>query len=138
MFHRAQEHPQGYTLLDNGILRNKGLSLKARGLMATILSEPDDWDFSVRGFAAILPDKRTAIEGAVKELERAGHIRRLPQGRGPNGRMLPGEWDIYERPGCDGSVARNQQPEATCGDEEAQVETDGGFSACGEQAEFNT
>lgn len=98
MFHRAQQHPQGYTKLDNGFLCDKKLSLKARGLLATILSLRDDWDFSVRGFEAILPDGREAIGSAAKELEHAGYISRLPQERGKDGRMLPGRWDVYEQP----------------------------------------
>ena len=123
MFHRAQQHPHGYTNLDNGFLRNEYLSLKARGLLATILSFPDSWQFSIRGLEKILHDGRTAIEGAVKELEQAGHIVRLPQGRGEDGRMLPAVWEIYERPilndpemrgppptdGQNGTSAQNQQ-----------------------------
>ena len=96
MFHR-EPHKKDYTVLDNGFLRDRSLSLKARGLMATILSLPDGWRFSVQGFAAILPDGRTAIESAVKELEGAGYIVRRPQGRGHDGCMLSVEWEIYEQ-----------------------------------------
>ena len=108
MFHRAHEHPDGFTVIDNGLLLDKNLSLKAIGLMTRILQLPDDWIFCTRGFKAILPAVgRTSIEGAAKELEEAGYIKRLPQGRGPDGRMLPAVWEIYERPVSDGSAARD-------------------------------
>ena len=121
MFHRVQ-HSKNYTVLDNGFLRNRKMLLKARGLLATILSLPNDWRFSIRGLAAILPDGRASIENTVQELEKAGHIRRPKQKRGERGRFLPGEWDVYERPVCKGQALADQQADVA----EGQVGTDGG------------
>ena len=40
---------KGYTVMSNHHLRNKELSLKAKGLLAQMLSLPEDWDFTLAG-----------------------------------------------------------------------------------------
>ena len=65
-----------FTRLDNGIFRDRRLSMKARGLLCTCLSLPPDWNFSVRGLSTLCSDKRTAIESALDELEAAGYLYR--------------------------------------------------------------
>ena len=47
---------EGYTMMQNHHLRNKGLSLKAVGLLSKILSLPPDWDYSLRGLATLNTD----------------------------------------------------------------------------------
>ena len=44
-----------YTTIDNNIFRNKNLSLKARGLLTTMLSLPDEWDYTVNYTVSSLP-----------------------------------------------------------------------------------
>lgn len=41
------ERNTGYTVMSNHHLRNKELSLKAKGLLSQMLSLPEDWDYSV-------------------------------------------------------------------------------------------
>ena len=45
-----------YVNVSKEILTDKSLSLRDRGMMVTVLSLSDNWDFNVRGFAKILPD----------------------------------------------------------------------------------
>lgn len=98
MFYRSK-HKAGFTIIDNGFLsKESGLSLDARGLLATILSLPDDWQFSERGLCQILPDGRRRIHGALAELEQAGYITRGSQGRDQAGRMTAKTWDVFESP----------------------------------------
>ena len=40
------EKSRGYTVMSNHHLRNKELSLKAKGLLSQMLSLPEDWDYS--------------------------------------------------------------------------------------------
>ena len=40
------ERNTGYTVMSNHHLRNKELSLKAKGLLSQMLSLPEDWDYS--------------------------------------------------------------------------------------------
>lgn len=65
-----------YTVVDNTFIRDMGLSMKAKGLMLLMLSLPPEWDYSVAGLAAICKEGMTAIRGALKELEKAGYLRR--------------------------------------------------------------
>ena len=41
------EKNKGYTVMSNHHLRNKELSLKAKGLLSQMLSLPEDWDFLI-------------------------------------------------------------------------------------------
>ena len=53
---------QNYTIMSNHHLRNKALSLKAKGLLSLMLSLPEDWDYTTRGLASICkPTPRPAI-----------------------------------------------------------------------------
>lgn len=87
----------GYTVMSNHHLRNKNLSLKAKGLLSQMLSLPDDWDYTLRGLAFINKESIDAIRTAVLELEKAGYITRQ-QGRDKQGKMSAIEYTIYEYP----------------------------------------
>lgn len=63
-----------YTIISNHVLRNKNLSLKAKGLYSYMWSLPDDWDYSVAGLVAVLKEGKDAINEALKELEREGYL----------------------------------------------------------------
>lgn len=63
-----------YTVMANHHLRNKALSLKAKGLLSLMLSLPDDWDYTLKGLARICRDGVDSIAAAVNELEEAGYI----------------------------------------------------------------
>ena len=47
------ERTGDYTVMSNHHLKNRALSLKAKGLLSLILSLPDDWDYTLRGLAYI-------------------------------------------------------------------------------------
>ena len=66
------ERNKGYTVMSNHHLRNKELSLKAKGLLSQMLSLPEDWDYTLKGLSLINREKIDAIREAIKELERAG------------------------------------------------------------------
>ena len=70
------EKNRGYTVMSNHHLRNKALSLKAKGLLSQMLSLPEDWDYTLKGLSLINRESIDAIRTAVWELERAGYIRR--------------------------------------------------------------
>lgn len=58
-----------YTVMSNHHLRNKEMSLKAKGLMSLMLSLPPTWDYSIGGLVAICKESHTSIRSALKELE---------------------------------------------------------------------
>ena len=91
------EKNRGYTVMSNHHLRNKALSLKAKGLLSQMLSLPEDWDYTLKGLSLINRESIDAIRTAVWELEKAGYIRR-EQGRDPKGKMADMVYTIYEQP----------------------------------------
>ena len=67
------EKNKGYTVMSNHHLRNKELSLKAKGLLSQMLSLPEDWDYTLAGLSLINREKIDTIREAVRELENAGY-----------------------------------------------------------------
>ena len=83
--------------MSNHHLRNKELSLKAKGLLSQMLSLPEDWDYTLAGLSHINREKIDAIREAVKELEKAGYIVRSRE-RDEKGRLRGADYVIYEQP----------------------------------------
>ena len=91
------ERNKGYTVMSNHHLRNKELTLKAKGLLSQMLSLPEDWDYTLAGLSQINRESIDAIRTAVWELEKAGYIKRR-QGRDEKGRLRGADYVIYEQP----------------------------------------
>ena len=91
------ERNKGYTVMSNHHLRNKELSLKAKGLLSQMLSLPEDWDYTLAGLSFINREKIDAIREAIKELERAGYIVRSRE-RDEKGRLRGTDYVILEQP----------------------------------------
>ena len=65
------ERTQNYTVMSNYHLRDRRLSLKAKGLLSLMLSLPEDWDYTTKGLARICRDGVDSICATVRELEDA-------------------------------------------------------------------
>ena len=91
-----EKHP--YTPISNDAIGiGSPLSMKARGLLAFMLSLPDDWDFTVGGLAAFLPDGKRSIKSGLAELEAAGYVARYERVRDAKSGKLGGTtWMICE------------------------------------------
>ena len=76
------ERTSDYTVMSNYHLRDKRLSLKAKGLLSQMLSLPEDWDYTLTGLCYINRESKDAIRTAIRELEEAGYIRKA-SGSGP-------------------------------------------------------
>lgn len=86
-----------YTIIDNNIFKNKKLSLKAKGMICTMLSLPDNWEFSEVGLTELSNDSRTGIRSALCELIQFGYLKRNRQ-RDEKGKLTTTEYLIYEEP----------------------------------------
>lgn len=73
MIQKTRPH-ENFTPVSNEVFRDKRLNLTDRGLLATLMSLPPNWDFTVEGMAAILPDGRGRIKSSLKRLEKIGYI----------------------------------------------------------------
>lgn len=86
-----------YTVIDNNIFKNKNLSLKARGLLATMLSLPEEWDYTVEGLGVILKEGKDSIRSALNELEEQNYLVRK-RVRNEKGQLTNTEYFVYEKP----------------------------------------
>lgn len=88
------EKNREFVVMSNKFLRNKEMSLKAKGLLALCLSLPEDWNYSLNGLVAICKESLTSIRSALKELEEFNHLRRVKK-KDERGQFIY-EYIIYE------------------------------------------
>jgi hypothetical protein len=91
------EKTKDYTVMANHHLKNRVLSLKAKGLISVMLSLPENWDFTLKGLACINKESIDAIREGIRELESAGYIIRT-RSRNEKGQLAGAEYVIYELP----------------------------------------
>ena len=111
-----------YTIMSNSHLREKKMSLKAKGLLSVMLSLPSDWNYTVAGLVSICSEQESAIISALNELKKFGYLRVV--------KLLPNETDdgriryiynIYETP----QLADEEQDSNEQGVEKQGVEKQG-------------
>ena len=88
-----------YSTISNHHLREKNMSLKAKGLLTVMLSLRDDWDYSIAGLSSICKENETAIKSTLKELREFGYLKvtKLMPNQTENGRIKY-IYDIFEQP----------------------------------------
>lgn len=74
MIRRAPRPDGNFTVLSNSVLRDQRLSYKARGLLAYILSMPDNFRFTVELLTRTSPDGRQSVISGMRELREAGYL----------------------------------------------------------------
>ena len=67
---------KGFTIIDNDIINDPRMHLKALGLFAYMWSKPDDWQFYISEIATHFKDGESAVSSAMKELMELGYLRR--------------------------------------------------------------
>ena len=90
------EKTKNYTIMSNYHLRDKNLSLKAKGLLSFMLSLPEDWDYSLNGLCAICKESEGAIKSTLRELKDNGYLI-IEKVRGEKG-YFEYNYIIYEHP----------------------------------------
>ena len=78
---------KNFTMISNNVLRDREFSMKDRGVLCTICSLPDGWDFSIAGLSAIVPDGVDAIRKSIFNLEKLGYMERTKT-RGKGGKYI--------------------------------------------------
>lgn len=94
---RTNKRENPYVMIDKYGLNDERLSWKAKGLLAYLLSKPDDWQVYERDLIKRSTDGRDAVRTALRELENNGYLSRR-QIRGVNGGFGHMEYIVYERP----------------------------------------
>lgn len=85
---------ENYTTMCNTHLRDKNLSLKAKGLLSMMLSLPDKWQYSVKGLEGICKESKNTINSVLNELEDNNYLVR--RRRYCNGKISEWEYIIFE------------------------------------------
>ena len=86
---------------------DRRLGMKERGLFLTLLSLPDNWEFSVIGLSKILPDGKAAIQTTVQKLEKLGYLKRV-QAKGEKGKFAGYDWEIIPLPEEEAPLTENR------------------------------
>lgn len=97
---------ENYTVLSNYHFKEKGMSLKAKGLLSLMLSLPDDWDYSVAGLVTLSKDGKDSVNAALKELEKFGYLKRS-QAIDESGKFCGYDYEIFENPTAVSPFAEN-------------------------------
>lgn len=90
------EKNREFVVMNHKFLREKQMSLKAKGLLALCLSLPDDWEYSLSGLVAICKESQTSIRSALKELEEFKYLKRNRM-KDAKGQFIY-EYVLYELP----------------------------------------
>ena len=87
---------ENYTVMSNHHLRNRELSLKAKGLISLMLSLPPAWDYSVAGLVSICKESHTSVRNALKELEEHKYL--IRERKNSEKGYFVYEYTLYEIP----------------------------------------
>ena len=102
---------KGFVQISNSILSDPNISLKAKTVLAIMLSLPDNWDFSIEGISGKCKESKDCIAKAINELIDAGYVIRTKT-RGADGRITKWEYEVFEEP-CKTIEQSNEEP---CGE----------------------
>ena len=126
-----------FTTISNYHLRDKSLSMKAKGLLTIMLSLPEEWDYTIKGLAALSADGRDSIANTIRELENHGYVKRH-QSRGEKGTFAQNEYWIYEMPQEDSVLSEAMTDTSTVSDDcNENADIDSSYAEADEIPEMN-
>ena len=103
------EKNKNYTTMSNYHLRDKNISLKAKGLLSWMLSNDDDWDYSLAGIVACCKEGETSVTTALKELQEHGYVHITKQNPDNTNNRIHYIYDVYEKPQGPGFLGLENQ-----------------------------
>ena len=86
-----------FMAIHNNIFKDKTISLKAKGLLAFMMSVPPDWDYSLTGLAACNKDGLVSVRSALQELEDNFYVK-LTKVRNEKGQIVDMQYDVSDEP----------------------------------------
>jgi len=93
---RVKRKRNPYVQIDKTPLLDKQLSWKARGLMAFLMTKPDDWSVYVADLVKQSDrDGKESVQSGLKELQQVGYVLKL-RSKGENGRFDGWETIVFE------------------------------------------
>lgn len=116
------EKNANYVVMSNHHLRNREMSLKAKGLLSLILSLPPEWNYSLSGLCAICKESQTAMRSALKELEKHNYLIRKRQKNSLG--HFEYEYIVYEIPHTENRHTANQHTQKEHTENRTQINKD--------------
>jgi hypothetical protein len=110
--------------MSNFHLRDKNLSLKAKGLLSWMLSNNDDWDYSIAGIVACCKEGETTINTTLKELQNNGYVEVKKIMPNKESNRIHYEYFVYEYPqGVESLGLESQGVESQGVESQGQINT---------------
>jgi DnaD/phage-associated family protein len=109
IFRVAKNADNPFVMIDRRVIENPKLSWKAKGLLAYLLSRPDNWVVRFRDLVNRAPDGAHTVRVAMKELKAAGHVKITTERE--EGRVTRWVYTVYESPDVDFQQVVIQQVE---------------------------
>ena len=125
------ERNKNFTVMANYHLKDKRLSLKAKGLLSVMLSLPDDWNYNMKGLARLSKDGIDSVRSTVNELERYGYVTRR-RIRTETGQLADTEYLVRECPPDQADPLEKPAEEKPGWENQLTGETNDGFPCTGE------
>jgi hypothetical protein len=107
VFRVAKNADNPFVMIDRRPIENPALSWKAKGILAYLLSRPDDWVIRFKDLVNRSTDGGHMVRAAMKELKAAGHIKVTTEREG--GRITRWVYQVYEIPLVENQEVEKQQ-----------------------------
>ena len=95
---RVRKRPHNFVMMDKTFLEDDRLSYKAKGILAYLLSKPDNWKVIVGNLVNHSTDGKSSVYAGLKELKECGYYEKKPIRNGEGTRITRWESTVYEIP----------------------------------------
>ena len=95
---RVQKRPNNFVMMDKSFLEDTRLSYKAKGILAYLLSKPDNWKVIVGNLVNYSTDGKASVYAGLKELKECGYYEKVPVRNEQGTRITRWESTVYEIP----------------------------------------
>lgn len=95
---RSPRPAAAYTVIQNDVLRDPRLSMRALGLLVRLLSRPDNWETNSEALAREFRCGRDQMRGVLRELADAGYMR-LEKVQDEKTGLWSSRWVVFDEPG---------------------------------------
>jgi len=106
-FKKGKKNP--YFLMHNSSVNDQRLSLKAKGMLAYLISKPDYWYVNYNDLVSASTNGISSVKATLKELQQSGYLRKI-QIRSQNGQFGYIDFMIFEQPQNVISIKNNTAP----------------------------
>lgn len=95
---RVQKRPNNFVMMDKSFLEDTRLSYKAKGILAYLLSKPDNWKVIIGNLVNYSTDGKASVYAGLKELKECGYYEKIPVRNEQGTRITRWESIVYEIP----------------------------------------